>query len=155
MPRIRTLDFYGALCACKPDRKVSNDAMSAFSSILDGTESCEKILEDERYLAFMEKKPLKEGHVVVLPKTETDFIFDLSSEELSGLFVFAQRVAQAIRRAIPCKKVGVAVIGIEVRHAHVHLVPLDSGAELNFTLPRREFTPDQFRVTAEKIRAQI
>ncbi len=129
--------------------------MSAFEGILSGRESCEKILENDRYLAFLEKKPLKEGHTVVIPKREEDFVFDLSDEELAGLFVFAKPVALAIRSAVPCRKVGVAVIGLEVRHAHVHLVPIDSGAELNFTLPRLEPEEAEFRAVGGRIRSAL
>lgn len=128
---------------------------SPFQGILDGTQAAHFILRNERYAAFLEKKPLKQGHVVVLPLRHIDFVFDLEDEEIAGLFVFAGTVARAVRDSIPCKKVGMAVIGLEVRHAHLHLVPIDSGAELNFTLPRQTFSEDAFARTAEQIRAKL
>lgn len=131
------------------------NAESPFARILDGREAAHFILRNERYAAFLEQKPLKRGHVIVLPLMHVDNVFDLEDQELAGLFVFAGVVARAMGRSIPCKKVGVAVIGLEVRHAHVHLVPIDSGAELNFTLPRLGFTAEEFAQTASEIRAKL
>lgn len=129
--------------------------MSIFSPIISGQEPCHKIQENDHFLAFLEKKPLKAGHCLVLPKRETDFIFDLEPGELSGLVLFSQSVALAIRDAIPCKKVAVAVLGLEVRHAHIHLVPVDSAAELNFTANRLTFSDSEFAQLAERIRAAL
>ncbi|MBL8019346.1 MAG: HIT family protein [Leptospirales bacterium] len=129
--------------------------MSIFSPIISGEESCHKIKENDRFLAFLEKKPIKSGHCLVLPKRETDFIFDLAPADLSDLVLFSQNVALAIRDAIPCKKVAVAVLGLEVRHAHIHLVPVDSAAELNFTANRLTFTDSEFEQVAQRIRAAL
>ena len=94
------------------------------------------VAEDERYIAFLDINPLVLGHTLVVPKKEIDFVFDLDDETLGGLHVFAKKVAHAIKKAVPCKRVGVAVIGLEVPHAHVHLVPMNSMGDLNFTRPK-------------------
>ncbi|MCE9600018.1 MAG: HIT family protein [Spirochaetia bacterium] len=129
--------------------------MSFFTPIISGIEPCHKILETDSYLSFLEKKPIKAGHCLVLPKLETDFIFDLEEAELSGLMNMARQVARAIRDSIPCKKVAMAVLGLEVRHAHIHLVPVDSAAELNFTAARLIFSEAEFEDTARRIRAAL
>lgn len=99
--------------------------------------------------------PCRSGHTLVIPKHEVDYIFDLSDEELAGLQVFAKKVAVAIRKAIPCVKVGQCVLGLEVPHAHIHLVPMQSEADMRFTNPHLELTPEEFRQIAESIRAQF
>ena len=126
-----------------------------FKGILDGTEPAHFVLRDEQFAAYLEKRPLKRGHIVVLPVRLVDFVFDLEEPEIGGLFQFAGRAARALRDSIPCKKVGVAVIGLEVRHAHVHLVPIDSGAELNFTLPRLSPSEQELSETAALIRSKL
>ncbi|MGM9675051.1 MAG: HIT family protein, partial [Bacteroidaceae bacterium] len=98
--------------------------MTIFSRIIAGDIPCYKIAEDDRYFAFLDISPLQKGHTLVVPKHEVDYIFDLDDEELAGMQVFAKKVALAIQRAIPCKKVGQCVIGLEVPHAHIHLVPM-------------------------------
>lgn len=129
--------------------------MSIFSPIIAGAESCHKILENDGYLSFLEKKPLKEGHCVVIPKREVDFVFDLEENELRELMSMTRRVARAIRDSIECKKVAVAVLGLEVRHAHIHLVPVNQASELNFTLNRLVFTDAEFAVTAKRILTKL
>src|SRR5688572_11586579 len=104
------------------------------------------VAEDERYIAFLDINPLVVGHALVVPKKEVDFIFDLDDDTLAGLNVFAKKVAQAIRKAIPCKRVGVAVIGLEVPHTHIHLVPMNTMGDLNFT--RAKLTPSKEELTA-------
>ena len=106
-----------------------------FTKIVKGEIPSYKIAEDEHFYAFLDIRPLKEGHTLVIPKREVDYIFDLDREELSALFAFAQRVAKGIKRAVPCKRVGVAVIGMEVPHAHIHLIPIDRESDMDF---RRE-----------------
>jgi histidine triad (HIT) family protein len=112
---------------------------SIFTRIINREIPAYIVAEDERYIAFLDINPLVVGHVLVVPKKEIDFIFDLDDETLSGLNLFAKKVALAIRKAIPCKRVGVAVIGLEVPHTHIHLVPMNSMGDLNFT--RAKLTP--------------
>lgn len=116
---------------------------------------CYKVAEDENYLAFLDIFPLKKGHVLVIPKTEVDYVFDLEPSVLSGLMLFAQRVAKAIDKTIECERVGVAVIGLEVPHAHVHLVPLHSVGDIDFSKPKIKFSEANFAEIAEQIAAQF
>ena len=106
--------------------------MTVFSRIINGEIPCYKIAEDERFFAFLDINPVNYGHTLVVPKREEDYIFDLSDEELSAMIVFAKRVATAIRKAMPCRKVGVTVLGLEVPHAHIHLVPLKNEGDMDF-----------------------
>ncbi|MDE5560824.1 MAG: HIT family protein [Bacteroidaceae bacterium] len=129
--------------------------MTIFSRIVAGEIPCYKIAEDENHFAFLDINPLQKGHTLVIPKHEVDYVFDLSDEELAGLQVFAKKVATAIRKAIPCVKVGQCVLGLEVPHAHIHLVPMQSEADMRFTNPHLELTPEEFREIADKIRAEI
>jgi histidine triad (HIT) family protein len=122
---------------------------SIFSRIIAGEIPCYKIAENDRFIAFLDVSPLVKGHVLVVPKKETDYIFDLSQEELSEILVFAQGVAKKIEKAVPCKRVGVAVIGLEVPHAHVHLVPINTADDLNFTRPKLQVEKEEI---AEKIK---
>ena len=128
---------------------------SIFTKIIHGEIPCHKILEDEKYFAFLELRPLKTGHTLVVPKQETDYIFDLDDATMSGLMKFSQKVAAALKKAVPCRKIAVIVYGLEVAHAHVHLVPVDgTSGELNFTNPR-ETTADALAETAAKIREKL
>ena len=129
--------------------------MSIFSRIVAGEIPCYKIAEDENYFAFLDINPLQKGHTLGIPKHEVDYIFDLSNEEIAGLQVFAKKVSIAIRKAIPCVKVGQCVLGLEVPHAHIHLVPMQSEADMRFTNPHLELTPEEFNAIAESIRAQF
>ena len=129
--------------------------MSIFSRIVAGEIPCYKIAEDENYFAFLDINPLQKGHTLVIPKHEVDYFFELSDEEIAGLQVFAKKVAVAIRKAIPCVKVGQCVLGLEVPHAHIHLVPMQSEADMRFTNPHLELTPEEFNAIAENIRAQF
>lgn len=126
-----------------------------FSKIINGEIPCHKIAENDHYLAFLDVSPLAEGHTLVIPKKETDYIFDLSDEDLAGLHVFSKKVASAIKAAIPCKKIGVAVIGLEVPHCHVHLIPLQSVQDINFSRPKLSPSQDELKSAAEKIRIHI
>lgn len=129
--------------------------MSIFSRIVAGEIPCYKIAEDENYFAFLDISPLQKGHTLVIPKHEVDYIFDLSDEEIAGLQVFAKKVAIAIKKAIPCVKVGQCVLGLEVPHAHIHLVPMQSEADLRFTNTHLQLTPEEFNEIAESIRSQF
>lgn len=126
-----------------------------FSKIIRGEIPCYKIAEDDSYFAFLDINPLKAGHTLVIPKSETDYIFDLSDNELSGLVLFSKKVAMAIEKAIPCARIGIAVIGLEVPHAHIHLVPMDSIGDLNFKNPKLNFTPEEFSRIAKKIQERV
>jgi histidine triad (HIT) family protein len=124
---------------------------SLFSRIVAGEIPCHRIAENERFLAFLDVMPLVEGHVLVIPKAEVDQFFDLDPEVLAGLTVFAAGVARAIRQAIPCKRVGAAVIGLEVPHAHLHLVPLQTVGDINFERPKLKPTADELAAVAARI----
>ncbi len=128
---------------------------SIFSRIVAGEIPSYKIAEDDRYYAFLDISPLQKGHTLVIPKREVDYIFDLDDEELAGLQVFAKKVAQAIKRAIPCVKVGQCVLGLEVPHAHIHLVPMQTEADMRFGGAHQKFTPEEFEQIAESIRKEI
>jgi histidine triad (HIT) family protein len=123
-----------------------------FSKIINGEISSHKIAEDENYYAFLDISPQTEGHTLVVPKTEVDYIFDLQPENLSGLVLFSQKVAVAIRKAVPCLRVGVAVLGLEVPHAHVHLIPMNSMDDMNLARKKLKPSPAELAATAEKIR---
>lgn len=128
---------------------------SIFSKIVAGEIPCYKVAEDENYLAFLDIFPLAAGHVLVIPKVEVDYLFDLDAERYAGLMMFVRDVALAIGKVIPCKRVGVAVLGLEVPHAHVHLVPLNSEKDIDFSKPKLKFTPEEFEATARLISAAI
>ncbi len=129
--------------------------MTVFSKIVAGEIPCYKVAEDENFLAFLDINPLVEGHTLVIPKKEVDYIFDLDSDTYSGLMVFARKVAKAIKSTIDCKRVGVAVLGMEVPHAHIHLVPLRKESDLNFSNPKIELTNDEMNKIANKISSKV
>jgi len=116
-----------------------------FTKIINGEIPAYKIAEDEHHLAFLDVMPLVKGHTLVIPKKEVDLIFDLESEEFKNLWAFAQGVAKKIGAAVPCVRVGVAVVGLEVPHAHIHLVPMNSMQDLNFTNERLKLSPEEFQ----------
>jgi histidine triad (HIT) family protein len=122
-----------------------------FSRIVKGEIPSYKIAEDDHYFAFLDINPLAEGHTLVIPKVEVDYLFDLDNETLSGLTLFSKRVAKAIEMAVPCKRIGVAVLGLEVPHAHIHLVPLNQESDINFFKPKLKLTPERFKELADKI----
>ncbi|HZK93817.1 MAG TPA: HIT family protein [Prolixibacteraceae bacterium] len=124
---------------------------SIFSKIVNGEIPCYKVAENEDYLAFLDIFPLVTGHVLVIPKVETDYLFDLDDQKYTGLMQFTKRIALAIKKAIPCKKVGVAVLGLEVPHAHIHLVPLNSESDINFSKPKLKLSAEEFTKVAAKI----
>lgn len=126
-----------------------------FSKIISGEIPCYKVAETEQYLAFLDVRPLTAGHTLVIPKIEVDYIFDMEDELFAGLHLFAKIVAKGVRAAVPCKRVGVAVIGLEVPHAHIHLVPMNEIGDLNFEKERVQITPDEFAAIAERIRKEL
>ena len=123
-----------------------------FSKIISGEIPCYKIAESEKYLAFLDINPLAKGHTLVIPKQETDYIFNINDEELAGLHLFAKKIAKAIEKAVPCKRIGIAVIGLEVPHAHIHLVPINHVGDINFSNPKLSFSKSEMEQVAEKIR---
>jgi len=118
---------------------------SIFSKIVAGEIPCYKIAENDKFFAFFDIRPLVPGHTLVIPKKEEDYIFDISDEDLAEMMVFAKKIAVAIKKAIPCKKVGVAVIGLEVPHAHIHLVPMQKEGDLDFKHEKMLPTEEQFK----------
>ncbi|HPR33440.1 MAG TPA: HIT family protein [Prolixibacteraceae bacterium] len=124
---------------------------SLFSKIVAGEIPSYKIAEDEHYYAFLDIFPLAKGHTLVIPKKEVDYLFDLDDEAYAGLQLFAKKIALALKKAVPCKKVGVAVLGLEVPHAHIHLIPMQSEQDINFANPKKKFSPEEF----EAIRSAI
>jgi histidine triad (HIT) family protein len=129
--------------------------MTIFSKIVAGEIPAYKVAETVEFLAFLDISPLAEGHVLVIPKKEVDYLFDLDDETYTGLQIFAKIVATGLRKAIPCKRIGVAVIGLEVPHAHIHLIPMNSVSDLNFARPKLSFTPEQLEATTEKIKEAL
>ena len=109
------------------------------------------VAEDERFIAFLDINPLMKGHTLVVPKREEDYLFDLSEQELSELMLFAKRVAKAIRQVVPCNRIGLSVIGLEVPHAHIHLVPIQSTGDINFSKSKLSFSTDEFQVIQQEI----
>lgn len=124
---------------------------SIFSRIAAGEIPSYKVAEDERHFAFLDINPMAPGHVLVIPRREVDYLFDLSAEEYGELMEFARKVALKIKRAVPCKRVGVAVLGMEVPHAHIHLVPLQTEADMDFRAPKREIPADEMERIARAI----
>lgn len=127
---------------------------TVFSKIAAGEIPSYKVAENDEFYAFLDIAPMAEGHVLVIPKKEVDYIFDLDDKTYSGLFMFAKKVAAAIKNAIECKRVGVAVLGMEVPHAHIHLVPLQKESDMDFRAPKLELPDERFREIAESIAAQ-
>lgn len=128
---------------------------SIFSKIVAGDIPSYKLAEDDNYLAFFDINPLKKGHTLVIPKKEVDYIFDLDNDTYAGLMQFAKRVAHAIEKHVGCKRIAVVVLGLEVPHAHVHLIPIDSEKDVQFSNPRVKMPPEEFKALAEKISASF
>ena len=127
---------------------------SLFTKIINGEIPCHKIAENDQYLSFLDIRPVKTGHALVIPKQEIDYIFDVEDELLGGLMVFAKQIAKAIEKVVPCKRVGVMVAGLEVPHTHIHLIPMDAIPDLNFA-NAQEANQDELATLAEKIREQL
>ena len=128
---------------------------SIFSKIVNNETPSFKVAEDENYLAFLDAFPLSYGHVLVIPKKETDYIFDLDSDKYLGLWNFSQKVAKAMDKVIVCKRIGVAVIGLEVPHAHIHLVPINGISDINFEREKKTFSADKMQDIADKINSVL
>jgi histidine triad (HIT) family protein len=122
-----------------------------FSKIVSGEIPCYKVAEDEKHLAFFDVKPIAEGHVLVIPKNEIDYLWDMDDQELSDLMVFSKSVAATLKEHFPCVKVGIAVIGLEVAHAHVHLVPMNQVGDLDFSKERLKISPVQYQEWVKKL----
>jgi|SRR5690349_18662966 histidine triad (HIT) family protein len=129
--------------------------MTIFSKIIAGEIPSYKIAENENFFAFLDIFPLREGHTLVIPKIEIDNLFDLDDNYLSEILVFAKPIARAIEKAFRCNRCGISVVGIEVPHAHVHLIPLNSANDLNFTQPKMQVTQDDLKIVQEKILAHL
>lgn len=126
---------------------------SIFSKIIEGELPCHKIAETDDFLAFLDIMPLAKGHVLVIPKKETDYIFDIEDASYTALWSFAKKVSYAVKKAIPCKRVGVAVIGLEVPHAHIHLVPINEVGDINFSKEKMKLSSEELEIIASKIKA--
>jgi histidine triad (HIT) family protein len=126
-----------------------------FTKIIKGEIPCYKIAEDENYFAFLDINPLRAGHTLVVPKDETDYIFDLEDSRLTGLLLFSKKIAAAIKSVIPCNRIGVAILGLEVPHAHIHLIPMDSMEDVNFSNPKLKFSSEEFIKIADQISRNV
>jgi len=126
-----------------------------FTKIVNGEIPSYKIAEDDKYYAFLDIHPLAKGHLLVIPKQETDYLFDLEDDLLAGITVFAKKIAVAMKKAISCQRIGVVVLGLEVPHAHIHLIPMQSEADVNFTNPKLKLTNDEFAAIADRIRQEL
>ena len=128
---------------------------SIFSRIVSGEIPAYKVAEDDKFLAFLDINPLAEGHTLVIPKMETDYIFDIEDPLYAEYFVFAKKVAKAIKAVVPCTKVGIAVIGLEVAHAHIHLIPINSIYDIDFSKPKLKLSPEKLQAIATSIAASV
>ena len=126
-----------------------------FSRIIAGEIPCYKVAENEKFFAFLDINPLVKGHTLVVPKQEVDYIFDLSDEDLAAMHVFAKLVACAIKKAFPCQKVGEAVIGLEVPHAHIHLIPIQKESDMLFSNPKLKLSDEEFKSIAQAINSSL
>ncbi len=121
-----------------------------FSKIIAGEIPCYKVAEDDRFFAFLDISPLAKGHTLVVPKQEVDYIFDLPETDLADMMLFAKRVAAALQKTVDCKRIGMAVIGLEVPHAHIHLIPIQAESDMIFSKPRVQLTPEEMAAVAAK-----
>ena len=128
---------------------------SIFTRIINGKIPCYKIAEDEKCFAFLDISPLAKGHTLVVPKIETDYIFDIADDEHKYLWNYAKYVAHAVKAAIPCKRIGIAVIGLEVPHAHIHLIPMNKVSDMNFANPKLKVADNEMLEIAERIRSSF
>lgn len=128
---------------------------SIFSKIVEGTIPSHKIAEDEQFYAFLDINPLAKGHTLVIPKKEIDYIFDIEDKTLGEMMIFAKRIGRAIDKTITCQRVGIAVLGLEVPHAHIHLVPINGIYDIDFSKPKLKLTKEEFELIAKSIREKI
>ena len=126
-----------------------------FSKIAAGEIPCYKIAENEEFYAFLDINPITKGHTLVIPKAETDYIFDIEDGVLGRMMIFTKKIANALKKAIPCKRIGVAVVGLEVPHAHIHLIPIEKEADMLFTNPKLKLAPDEMKSIAEKVQQNL
>ncbi len=126
-----------------------------FSKIIKGEIPSYKIAEDDNYFAFLDINPLAKGHTLVVPKVETDYIFDLDDTVIAGMMVFAKKVAKAIEKSVSCQRIGIAVIGMEVPHAHIHLIPLNTIHDIDFSKPKLKFSKEEFESTSGSIKSNL
>lgn len=126
-----------------------------FSRIVNGEIPCYKVAEDDKFLAFLDINPLAKGHTLVIPKEETDYIFDLTDSDLSAMMIFAKKVAKAIKVVVPCTKIGVTVIGLEVPHAHIHLIPINSIYDMDFSRPKLQLDSSVFESLSQEIASMV
>lgn len=124
-----------------------------FSKIVSGEISSYKVMEDDRFFAFLDVFPLAKGHTLVIPKIEIDYIFDMDEQHLADFHIFAQKVAKLLKSAIPCKKIGMSVIGLEVPHAHIHLIPMNNVSDMNFSASKLSYTKEEMQATLDEILA--
>jgi histidine triad (HIT) family protein len=137
------------------DNKLHSIMATIFSKIIKGEIPCYKIAEDENFFAFLDINPLAEGHTLVIPKKEVDYIFDLDNETLAGLTLFSKKIAIAIEKVIMCKRIGIAVIGIEVPHVHIHLIPINAISDINFARPKLKLSNEKFEEIAKMIKDNV
>ncbi|HAG16751.1 MAG TPA: HIT family protein [Bacteroidales bacterium] len=128
---------------------------SIFTKIVQGEIPSYKIAEDDTYFAFLDINPLAKGHTLVIPKKETNYIFAMGDDELAGLMLFAKKIALALESVVPCKRIGVAVLGLEVAHTHIHLVPINTVYDIDFKQPKLSFTPQEFEALREAIASKV
>ncbi|HRH65689.1 MAG TPA: HIT family protein [Bacteroidia bacterium] len=128
---------------------------SVFTRIIKGEIPCYKIAEDDRFFAFLDISPLAKGHTLVIPRQETDYIFDIDDLQHKDLWNFAKKVAKAVEKAVPCKRIGIAVIGLEVPHAHIHLIPMNRFSDMNFASPKLTVPAAEMEEIAKKIRENL
>jgi histidine triad (HIT) family protein len=126
-----------------------------FSRIISGEIPSYKIAEDENYYAFLDINPLVKGHTLVVPKKEIDYIFDIDDATLSSMLVFSKKIAKAIEKVVPCKRIGIAVLGLEVPHAHIHLIPINGGNDIDFSKPKLKLSQEEFIAIADKIKSHL
>lgn len=126
-----------------------------FTKIINGDIPCYRVAENYKFIAFLDINPLREGHTLIVPKKEIDYFFDLDEETLSEIMIFAHRVAVALKEVIPCNRIGVVVLGLEVPHAHIHLIPIDREGDISFTNPRLKLTPERFTEIAAQIEEKV
>lgn len=128
---------------------------SIFTKIINGEIPCHKVAEDENYFAFLDIRPMREGHTLIIPKKEVDYIFDLEDELFMGLHAFSKHIAVALKETMPCTRVASIVLGLEVPHAHIHLIPIETEADVSLAKPRLDFTQEELAAQAEKIRQAL
>lgn len=126
-----------------------------FSKIIKGEIPCYKIAENDNFFAFLDIRPMAKGHVLVIPKHETDYLFDLDDDVLSEMIVYSKKIAKAIQKVVPCKRIGLMVIGMEVPHAHIHLIPINTEGDMNLSNPRLKLSEDEFQQITKDITSEL